>query len=256
MILRTRPTAPPPPDAKAWECFARTQQWPSRAVGCISQPAHAALAGRLAASLNAEVFGELPRDVVETVRLHDAGWAYPDLMALECAVEAGVHSFLQYPAERAVDAWTQSVREAEERCLLSGILTNRHFCLLAPRDGSRDHETFVTEETQRRELHEGQFERDVDGGAEQLNRFTAALGFCDLLSLCLCSGLAGTIHMPLAHPADPASERAEHVAITIAEGTLHLDRPILHAGSQLYLDTWQGSTPGPIKSHRLCWRVV
>lgn len=256
MILRMRPAAPPPPDAKAWECFARTQQWTSRAVGCVSQPGHAALAGRLAGALEPAVFGDLPKEVLDTVRLHDAGWAFPDLMALECANEAAVHSFLQYPADRSVHAWSESMREAEQRCPLSGILTSRHFCLLLPRDGHPDHEAFLADETERRRPQEEQWERDVDGGAEVLDRFTAALGFCDLLSLCLCSGLVGTIHMPLAHPADPASERAEHVAITIGEGTLHFDRPILRSGSQLYLDAWQGSAPGPIKSLRVCWRVI
>lgn len=251
MILRTRQPTHLDPSSTAWEAFAKTQR-SRRLEGCVSQPAHAALAGRLAEALEDAVFGRVPRAVVDTVRLHDSGWAVPDLTALECCIETLPHSFLNYPPEKATEAWRRSVRDAETRSLADGVLTSRHFCLLAPRDNHPAHEEFIATETRRRKSHE-----EASGiSPEELDRYTAALGFCDLLSLCLCSGLQGTIRLPLAHPADPEAEDAEHIAISIGANTIGFDRPVLHPGTQVYVDTWVGSAPGAIKNHRICWRLI
>jgi hypothetical protein len=254
MILRTgHPAHPahPDPTSSAWEAFARTQR-ARRYEGFVSQPAHAALAGRLAAALEDAVFGTLPPEVIDTVRLHDTGWAAPDLTALECCIEVKPHSFLNYPAEKAVEAWRRSVREAEARALVDGILTSRHFCLLAPRDDHPAHGEFINDESKRREPREESYEVSP----ENLDRYTAALGFCDLLSLCLCSGLNGTIHMPLCHPAAPQAKEAEQISISITGNTIGFDRPVLRPGTQVYVDTWMGSAPGPLKNQRICWRLI
>ncbi|MCU1312274.1 MAG: hypothetical protein JWM54_31 [Acidobacteriaceae bacterium] len=251
MILRARHPAQPDTTLGAWEAFEKTQG-ARRYEGYVSQPAHAALAGRIAAALEDDVFGRLPREVIDTVRLHDAGWAVPDLTALECCVEVHPHSFLNCPAEKAVEAWTRSVREAEARALVDGILTSRHFCLLAPRDDHPAHEEFIASETERREANEEM----CDVSPEKLDRYTAALGFCDLLSLCLCSGLNGAIQMPLCHPASPDAEDADQISITIFANTIGFDRPVLHRGTQVYLDMWVGSAPGPLKHQRICWRSI
>jgi hypothetical protein len=251
MILRARHATPPDTTLSAWEAFAKTQR-SRRYEGCVSQPAHAALAGRLAAALEDDVFGRLPREVIDSVRLHDSGWAVPDLTALECCVEAHPHSFLNDPAEKAVEAWRRSVREAEARAPVDGILTSRHFCLLAPRDDHPAHGEFIKAETKRREPRE----EACEVSPEDLDRYTAALGFCDLLSLCLCSGLNGTIRMPLCHPAAPEAEEAEQVSISITTNTLGFDRPVLHNGTQVYVDMWIGSAPGPLKNQRICWRLI
>src|SRR5579859_2868522 len=100
MILRTRQPAQSDPTSDGWEAFAGTQRG-RRYEGCVSQPAHAALAGRLAGALEDAVFGTLPREVIDTVRLHDSGWAVPDLTALECCIETQPHSFLSDPPEKA-----------------------------------------------------------------------------------------------------------------------------------------------------------
>jgi hypothetical protein len=211
MILRLRhATATAPPAGQdAWQAFAKIQQPPTLSTqgtlaGCITQPAHAALAARLAAALDPGVFGALPSEVIDAIGRHDAGWAEPDLAALECVGEKPPHSFLAYPAEAAVDAWRKSIREAEARSALAGMLTSRHFCLLAPRDSDPYHAAFVEQENQRRAPHEA----TSSTLRTDLNRYTAALGFCDLLSLYLCSGLTGAVRIPLAHPADPAAQHA------------------------------------------------
>jgi hypothetical protein len=266
MILRIDPTGTEPATGQgAWQAFANSQQHAHDFAGCISQPAHAALAGRLAAALNPGIFGELAPDVIDTIGRHDAGWAEPDLAAIECAEAKQPQSFVAYPAEGAVAAWRKSIREAEARSPLAGILTSRHFCLLAPRDGDPHHEAFAEEEIERRRAHEAASPLSRDN----LDRFTAALGFCDLLSLCLCSGLPGTVQMPLAHAADPASQHAPQVTVflpkSVSDQTIRFDQPIMAPGAVVYVDGWVVSAPQnsqtnsparkALASHRFQWTI-
>lgn len=199
MIFRVahRSTAYSDPAPSAWEVFRATQESLAEAIGLVSQPAHAALAGRIAAALQATAFGELPAEVVEIIGRHDIGWAEADLAGLESADRVPPISFLAYPVPGAVDAWRRSIRAAERRSPLTGILTSRHFCLLASPDDPL-HVVFEDEESKRRELNEGAC--SVPGS--DLDRFERALGFCDLLSLCLCSGSREAVRLSLAHPAD------------------------------------------------------
>lgn len=251
MILRTRYLAEGESGSRGWDAFIKTQR-AARPVGWITQPAHAALSGRIAASLEPGVFGALPDVVVEAIRLHDCGWAVSDLMSLECCIEAEPHSFLRESPAHAAAAWRRSIRNSECRSKLGCILTARHFCLLTPRDGNAEHEAFLNEET------EWATAAASDNGFPQqdLERYTAALGFCDLLSLCLCSGMDGEICIPLMHPADPRSAEAEQVRVRICSSTVSFDRPILQAGTQIYVDGWTGRLPGPLTNHRYCWRLA
>jgi Protein of unknown function (DUF3891) len=261
MILRIgHATATATPAGQdAWQAFAKTQQplplsTPGTLAGCITQPAHAALAARLAAALDPSVFGSLPPEVIDAIGRHDAGWAEPDLAALECVGEKQPHSFLTYPPEDAVDAWRKSIREAETRSSLAGILTSRHFCLLAPRDSDPHHAAFAEQESARRAPHEAASSIP----SSDLDRYTAALGFCDLLSLYLCSGLTGAVQIPLAHPADPASQ---HTSVTIffAGETLRFDRtdsePIMAPGTLLHADGWVAYAPNVLASQRFYWTI-
>ena len=261
MILRIgHATATATPAGQdAWQAFAKTQQplplsTPGTLAGCITQPAHAALAARLAAALDPGVFGALPAEVIDAIGRHDAGWAEPDLAALECVGEKQPHSFLTYPPEDAVDAWRKSIREAETRSSLAGILTSRHFCLLAPRDSDPHHAAFAEQESARRAPHEAASSIP----SSDLDRYTAALGFCDLLSLYLCSGLTGAVQIPLAHPADPASQ---HTSVTIffAGETLRFDRtdsePIMAPGTLLHADGWVAYAPNVLASQRFYWTI-
>ncbi len=251
MILRIGNAIEAAAEQEAWQTFANTQQATDHIIGCISQPAHGALAGRLAAALNPSIFGALPSEVIDTIGRHDAGWADSDLAALECAAERQPPSFLSYPSEGAVRAWRGSIREAEARSPLAGILTSRHFCLLAPRDSDPHHHAFVEEETQRRSRQEAASQHSC----EDLTRFTAALGFCDLLSLCLCSGLTGNLQMPLAHAADPASRDAPRVRISFANQTIRFSQPTMTSGVVVYADGWLLSAPKALTSHRFRWTI-
>ncbi len=240
----------------AWHALAKTQQPGIHSIACITQPAHAALAARLAAALNPGIFGPLPPEVIDTIGRHDSGWAEFDLAALECATEEQPQSFVTYPSEASVHAWRESVREAEARSPLAGILTSRHFCLLAPRDSDPHHDAFVEEETRRRTPQE-QVSPHSSG---DLARFTAALGFCDLLSLCICSGLTGTVQMRLAHAADPASRHAPSVTVSIADATnsdqtLCFNQPTMISGTAVYADGWLLSTANTLANHRWRWTI-
>jgi hypothetical protein len=236
----------------AWPAFAKTQQRADTIAGCISQPAHAALAAQLATELNPHTFGPLPREVIDAIGRHDAGWADPDLAALECIGEKQPQSFVAYPPEGAVQSWRKSIREAETRSPLAGILTSRHFCLLAPRDNDLHHAAFVEQENQRRDPDEAASPLARD----DLDRFTAALGFCDLLSLCLCSGLTGSVQIPLAHPADTASQHAAKVTISLAGETLHLDHQIMPRGGVMHVDGWVAFSPNVLASQRFHWTIA
>lgn len=256
MILRSGNASEASAEQPAWQTFAKTQQATSHIIGCISQPAHAALAGRLAATLNPTIFGALPSEVIDTIGRHDTGWAEADFAALECAAERQPQSFLSHPSEGAVRAWRKSIREAEARSPLAGILTSRHFCLLAPCDSDPHHDAFVEEETRRR----GPQEATSTYSSDDLTRFTAALGFCDLLSLCLCSGLTGNVPMPLAHPADPAARHAPNVTVSIANQTtpdqaIRFDQPVIPPGTSIYADGWLISAPNTLTSHRFRWTI-
>ena len=233
----------------AWQAFANSQQHVRDFVGCISQPAHAALAAQLASALDPRIFGTLPPDVIESIGRHDAGWAESDLAALERAGEREPQSFVACLPQGAIAAWRRSIRHAEERSALAGILTSRHFCMLAPRDSDPHHAEFVEQEEQRRAPQEAA--SSVSG--DDLNRFTAALGFCDVLSLCLCAGLTGSVRIPLAHPADPASQHTPKATVSLTSETLRFDPPMMAPGTLIHVDGWLASSPHVLTGHRFHW---
>ncbi len=85
---------------------------------------------------------------------------------------------------------------------------------------------------------------------------SAALGFSDLLSLCLCSGLAGSVQVPLAHPADPASRHADKVTIFLAGETVRLDPQIIAPGTLIHVDGWIALSPTVLASQRFHWTIA
>jgi hypothetical protein len=251
MILRISGAGETGRITPSWNAFAESQKLLPRVSGYVSQPAHAALAGRLAVALVPEVFGQLPAEVVEAVAQHDVGWSIDDLLALDSAIEGEPVSFLEVSSRQATEAWRRSIRAAEERSPLQAVLTNRHFCLLAPRDGDSAHDRFMREENRRREPMEAAC--GVDGA--DLDRYTAALGFCDLLSLLMCAGLAGSFQLPLAHPAHPEARNEYQTLCKLESGTVSFDRSVLRPASRLYADAWARTTVGTLANQRCEWKA-
>lgn len=251
MILRVSGSLDTGEPRPGWTGFAESQKLRASVSGYVSQPAHGALAGRLAPSIVPAVFGPLPAEVVEAVAQHDIGWSIADLAVLDSVASRDPASFLDVPPEQATQAWRRSIRAAEERSPLQAVLTSRHFCLLAPGDGDPAHDRFKHEESRRQESTES----TCGAGPADLDRYTAVLGFCDLLSLLMCSGLAGTFQLPLAHPAHPEACNASQVLCKLEGGTVSFDRPVLRPATQLYANAWARSTPGGLANHRCEWRT-
>jgi uncharacterized protein DUF3891 len=250
MVFRIATTDPHPKRLPAWEAFAPTQQV-GDAIGYISQPAHAALAGVLAANLSPDSFGLLPAEMIDAISKHDIGWAAFDLKVLEQAAERRPKSFVECETHEGVSAWKRSICESRARSTLAGIVTSRHFCLLAPRDGDVFHQEFVRAESGKRQ----EIESITNFATEDLDRYTAALGFCDLLSLCLCSGLSGTYALPLAHPADPASSNGKQLGFTISDSSVRCERRIFLQKFHASVAGWFRTQDDSIAAHRFDWEV-
>jgi uncharacterized protein DUF3891 len=233
-----------------WEGFAASQKLKDKVSGYVSQPAHARLSASIAARLATELFGELSAEVVEAVGMHDAGWSMADLAALESGSTDRPASFLDVSSRKATDAWRHSIRAAEQRLPLQGVLTSRHFCLLAPNDGDPVHEMFVHEENRRRQ----EMQAKCGLNEADLDRYTAALGFCDLVSLLMCSGLEGKFELPLAHPAHPEARNANHVVCELGSGQVRFDHRVLVPETTLLLETWAQMAPGSLASKHCEWR--
>ncbi len=203
MILRSGLPPSPTPlpgggQRPAYEVFVEHQNKVERGALPIPQSSHAHLAGQLAVALLPGIFGELPDEVIEAIRQHDYGWIATDLAEVKRGEE--IRPFPRLSAEEAIPAWDRTVRLAESVSPLIGVLVNRHFCLLSD-DGNPLHQRFRTEAGERRRP----IEASLGVAADDLDRWTAAMGVCDLLSLYLCSGCTEPVEFPFCHPADKAA---------------------------------------------------
>jgi hypothetical protein len=187
----------------------------------VPQPAHAVLAGELAAGLD-RCFGELPPEI--NAGHSDARYR----LGLErCAADStpalwrpagrqGCSSFLcRYRARGSAEAWTASIDSVEALSKIGAIIVSRHFSLLAQHDPAQ-HQRFL----RRRRSRQQKLEGSTMATREDLDRWTAALGFCDLVSLYLVSGLSREVEFPLAHPASPQAQTAPRVTMQMEGRTL------------------------------------
>ena len=225
----------------AWQLVEESQQHPARPVVLIPQPSHAVLAGDLAQALLPEAFGELPANIIRAIRMHDSGWGTLDAAQIHKAragandeikrgVEIPLLSFLRIPSAEAVSAWKASVDEADKIAPECGFIVSRHFSLLSVR-GDRSHAAFAKNEAVRRE----RIIRSSKASPADLERWTDALGFCDLLSLYLCgyscTGISVSASMPRVHPA----RRSDTPALEIHRTGDHvtLSQPLVRPGTRV-----------------------
>ena len=134
MIRRTELLSEYEVDSAAgpWAKFVESQNIYDPVLGCISQPAHAALSGRLAAVLNGKLFSEVPEEVIAAIGNHDVGWAQFDLAALEDAERIFPLSFISMPPAISVSAWRRSIAEAQSRSPLGALLFKAIFACSRP----------------------------------------------------------------------------------------------------------------------------
>lgn len=176
--------------ASAWAAVQERQTKDASSYWLITQPAHAALAGDLAAALREDLFGNIDATVSRAIALHDSGWSLDDaeqIQNLRAGKQKKPASFLEAGAERFLSAWTSSIDIAEKFAPIGGYLVSRHFERLSKRDDAKDQaklEGFRKREKQRQQQLKAKLDRDEAA----LERLVDALQFCDLLSLYLCCG--------------------------------------------------------------------
>ena len=195
----------------------------------VLQSAHCHLAGELAAKLLPEVFGSLPEPVIEAIRQHDYGWIRSDMLQLENGLQP-LRSFLTIAPAESTAIWGDNTRLAESVSPLAGALVSRHFCTIARNLSDPTHAAFRERETARRL----KLEKSLPGGAAELERWTGAIGFCDLLSLYLCSGAADPAELPVWHPFDGiARSQARRVTVQCLDNQCRIEPNIFPAGTHV-----------------------
>jgi hypothetical protein len=218
-------------DGSAWAQVEAAQRNVRLPCLLVPQPAHAVLAGELAAALLPTAFGELPAEIQRAIQMHDTGWAASDAQQIQrlrsaAGSKAAPVSFIAISPQEAAEAWTASIDAVEAFSRPGAIIVSRHFSLIAQPDQAH-HERFLqAEKSRRRKLEAGAPKGDLD-------RWTAALGFCDLVSLSLLSGFSREVEFPLAHPASAEAQKAPRVSMQVDQHHLRFTPATLRSGCTL-----------------------
>jgi hypothetical protein len=243
-------------DASAWARVEAAQRQKRPACLLVPQPAHAVLAGELAAGLTC--FGELPPEITRAILMHDTGWAASDaqqIQRLRSGAQAGdAVSFISIPPREKEVAWTASINTVEAFSKSGAMIVSRHFSLLAEHDPV--HHRFVQAEKTRQHRLEVSGKEGEPPKADDFARWTAALGFCDLVSLSLLSGLSGEVELPLAHPSSPAAQTAPRVRMHVRGHNVRFTPGIVRTGCVLSIQALRHPVPkqGP-RAETLTWEM-
>jgi Protein of unknown function (DUF3891) len=247
----------------AWGLVEATQRSVHLPCLLVPQPAHAVLAGAMADGLRPEIFGELPPEIKRAIQMHDTGWAASDAQQIQRLRAEGPHagkaapvSFVAVPPAETVEAWTASIDSVEPLSRVGAILVSRHFCLLAQQH-LVPHQKFVEgEKLRQRRLEGSTLQSGQKPGADELDRWTAALGFCDLVSLYLLCGLHNEVEVPLAHPASVEAKTAPRVKMQRQERALRFSPETVRPGCILTIQALVHPVPkqGP-RAQTLTWEV-
>jgi hypothetical protein len=218
----------------------------------VPQPAHAVLAGELAAGLTC--FGDLPAEIQRAIQMHDTGWASSDAEQIQRLRSAAPHasskppvSFIAVPPKEAEEAWTASIQAVEAFSRLGAVVVSRHFTLLAEHDPGHHQRFLQAEKARQQKLQESR---------DNLDRWTAALGFCDLVSLYLLCGLSGPVEFPLAHPSSPQARNAPRASLKVDGTVLRFTPEVVRPGTTLSIQGLKHPVPaqGP-RAATLTWEV-
>jgi Protein of unknown function (DUF3891) len=238
----------------AWSLVEGAQRKVQMPCLLVPQPSHAVLAGELANVLMPAAFGELPRVIKQAIQMHDTGWASSDAQQIQRlrgpqGNSLAPVSFVAIPPAEMIEAWTASIDAVEALSKEGALVVSRHFTLLARLDPA--HQRFVKTEQARQQRLAGGAPSEAD-----LVRWTNALGFCDLVSLYLLTGLSTDVELPLAHPASPQAASAARVRLSFAGRSLRFTPATLQAGSSLTIQALKHPIPAQgARAETLAWEV-
>jgi Protein of unknown function (DUF3891) len=244
--------------SSAWARVEAAQRTARLPCLLVPQPAHAVLAGELAAGLVGASFGDLPPEIIRAIQMHDTGWASSDAQQIQRLRSGGPQagktapvSFVAIAHGEVAEAWTASIDSVEALSQIGAIIVSRHFSLLAQHDQAHQQRFLRTEK-----LRQQRLESSSMASGEDLERWTAALGFCDLVSLYLVSGLQSEVELPLAHPASPQALTAPRVRMQIDGRQLRFTPETFRAGSKLAIQALKHPLPAQgARAETLTWEV-
>ena len=230
MILRAiEPSLPPRPSTPVpiWEAVEKHQRISGSEFWLITQPAHAALSGEMAAQFDPVLFPGLDANVVSAISLHDAGWGPYDAYVIQPLAsvsgkgkpQARPYSFISAPLPETLAAWTGSIDTAAKLSPLGGLLVSLHFCSIAtmkpdlsPQD-ERAMQHFLKKESARQQAWHKKL--GAEGEEARVQPLLKVLQLCDLLSLYLCCGLKEAVDFPQQIGASPVRLRWSEAGVKL-----------------------------------------
>jgi hypothetical protein len=216
-----------------------SQQHVTPPYAIIFQSEHSKLAGDLAKALREEVFGNLPEEVIKAIGEHDFGWIDNDTGQIRALSQTSPRPFLSLTTEETLPSWHSSIARAASVTPLMEVMVSRHFSLLGTVDPTRA--GFVHEENERRSA----IERILPFEPADLDRWTGAMGFCDLVSLYLCSGRRKPVELPFTHPSSPAAANAPKTTLSWTDnGQPRFSTPVVKPGTHVAMTVRQYSGSG------------
>jgi hypothetical protein len=206
MILRPLETPVSPTEfVPAWPAVERIQRQSHKSCWMITQPSHAALAAELAANITAPQFPIVEPQILQAIALHDAGWGIPDAQAImrsRSVQQQQPESFIATGVPQFLAAWENSIETSQVISPAGGYIVSRHFWRLAEHrvksavdeSGQDRHklEAFLKAEEKRQKKLAAKQSLSI----ENLELLTDLLQFCDLVSLYICCGAAGSVIFP------------------------------------------------------------
>lgn len=214
----------------AFEVFLASQKNVASPFGIVLQITHSELAGELAAKLMPEAFRDLPEEVVEAAWKHDFGWQPSDAAQTGQMPTATPKPFPDMPDDE-LSSWRGSLALAETASPLTRVLIGRHFAALSNQPSPRHEEFARTDLPNLRKAEES-----LGHSEDDLRRWAGAVGFCDLLSLYLASGVMEPAIFPLAHPAAPEAKEARQVTLTWEDGQPRFSEPVIQPGAEFRVE--------------------
>jgi hypothetical protein len=211
----------------ARDVFIDAEKQVNAPFAIIFQAEHSILAGQLALALDGQAFGELPLEVIEATEQHDFGWNISDEGQVEQLGRRSPRPFPDLSVDETLPSWRQSIAHAQHTGPLAYVLISRHFTLLGMGEPGRAE--FLRSENERR----AEAEHELPYATTDLDRWTAALGFCDLLSLYLCCGSREPAQFPMAHPASPEAAHANRTVLTWQDDSPAFMPAMLKPGSRV-----------------------